>query len=151
MSRGPRILGLGSPHGDDRAGWRLIQMLEGQLPANARAIAIKAPIELLDHLAACERLIVVDACRTGRTPGTVTRIEWPDDRISVHHHRGTHNLDLDRALRLARQLDKLPTEVILFGIEIEACRPGTSLSGKVEQALDDLRRQVLDLCSRGSS
>jgi hydrogenase maturation protease len=141
-------IGVGSPHGDDQAAWRIVERLlnraevESSLDA-LRIVAVADPLHLLEHIDPCDRLIVVDACRTGAPPGTVSQFRWPDARIAHQHGRSTHGCDIAMALKLAEALDKLPDEVVLFGIEIEACRPGTDLSSSVVAGLDALERNLL--------
>jgi hydrogenase maturation protease len=111
------VAGLGSPFGDDRAGWRVIEELQrSQLPA--RLIALHEATELVEELAGCKRLIVVDACRSRRRDGEVTRLEWPDPRIAARHSHSTHGVGLSSALELAKRLGRLPASVEIFGIEI---------------------------------
>jgi hypothetical protein len=77
------IVGLGSPAGDDQAGWKLVEMLGERLPAGAHACALREPTKLWDVLGGCERLIVIDAVRTGRAPGTVCRLVWPAPAVEA--------------------------------------------------------------------
>ena len=65
MPRGIRVVGVGSPHGDDRVGWRLVEDLAESAGAGVEAVAVTQPLGLLDHLDGCSVLIVVDACRAG--------------------------------------------------------------------------------------
>lgn len=144
MSCTERILGLGSPHGDDQVGWRLLDTLRARSSLSAETIVIRHAIELLDHLEACDRLILVDGCQTGAAPGTVTRLDWPDARIHSQHRRSTHDLDVASALQLADTLGKLPGTVIILGIEIGSCQPETELSDSVARALGGFEQCVLD-------
>ena len=144
MSCTERIMGLGSPHGDDQVGWRLLDILRARASLNADTIVIRHAIELLDHLQACDRLILVDGCQTGAALGTVTRLEWPDPRIHTQHRRSTHDLDVSSALQLADALGKLPLTVIILGIEIGSCQPETGLSDSVARALPEFEQCVLN-------
>ena len=65
MGRGVRVVGVGSPHGDDRVGWRLVEDLAESAGPGVEAVAVAQPLGLLDHLDGCSALIVVDACRAG--------------------------------------------------------------------------------------
>ena len=47
------------------------------------------------------------------------------------------------ALAIAEALGRLPTRVILFGIEAGPCEPGAGLSTNVRAALPELYRRVL--------
>jgi hydrogenase maturation protease len=101
------VAGFGSPHGDDQAGWRLIEMIQKRPELPARVVAIREATELLEELDGCRKLIVVDACRAGGQVGTLTRLQWPDPRIEQHHSHSSHGMGVCCALRLAEQLGRL--------------------------------------------
>jgi hydrogenase maturation protease len=112
------VAGLGSPFGDDRAGWRVIEKLRQRTQLPARLILLHEATQLIEQLAGCRRLIVVDACRSRRRDGEVTRLEWPDPRIAAMHSHSTHGVGLASALQLAERLGRLPARVEIIGIEI---------------------------------
>jgi hydrogenase maturation protease len=149
MSCTVRILGVGSPHGDDQAGWRVLDSLRTRPSVvGAEITAIGQPVELLDHCPGCDRLILIDGCQTGAAPGTVTCLRWPDSRIPEQHGRSTHDLDLASALRLADALGRLPRTVVILGIEVAQCRPETGLSSAVARSLPVLEQRVCDQWAR---
>jgi hydrogenase maturation protease len=143
-----RVLGVGSPHGDDIAGWWVVELLSGREDVSAECVAISAG-QLLDYLPGCERAILIDACQSGREPGTITRLTWPDSRIAAQHRRSTHALGIGEALALAQTLGRLPSRVVLFGIEISHCQPGAPLHPLVEWALPELARRVVEELNSG--
>ena len=138
-----RVIGIGSPHGDDVAAWRVVEMLSSREELATECVAIGAG-QLLDYLQGCQRAILIDACESGQSPGSITGMAWTDARIPVQHRRATHAVSVGEALELAAELGHLPARVVLFGIEISSCQPGAELSPVVEQALPELERRVLD-------
>jgi len=138
-----RIIGIGSPYGDDQAAWRLVERLENRQGLNASVAALSDPSRLLDFFDNCDRLIIVDACAGGGSPGAITRLEWPDARIETQHSHSTHGMGIANALQLAEKLGWLPPEVVLFGIELSQCRRGSPLSDIVEIALSELEEKIL--------
>lgn len=116
--RGVVIAGFGSPHGDDQAGWLLVERLKRRGGLRAKMVAIREATELLEMLDDCGKLMIVDACRSGGRAGTVMRLQWPDPRIEQHHSHSTHGLGVWSTLRLAEQLGRLPSETYVYGIEI---------------------------------
>ena len=132
------IAGFGSPHGEDQAGWQVAARLAGDDSNVARVLAIREGTQLVSELAGCQKLIVVDACRSTSPLGTITRFRWPDSRIREHHSHSTHGIGLCNALELAAQLGRLPAEVELFGIEISGPNPLAELSCEVKSAVDEL-------------
>ncbi|MFV1964945.1 MAG: hydrogenase maturation protease [Pirellulaceae bacterium] len=138
-----RVVGVGSPHGDDQAGWRLVELLEGEELPDTDVVAVRGAVSIVDCLQDCRTAILIDACRSGASPGTITRMVWPDPRVSLQHDRTTHGFGLAGALELARRLNRLPEHVVVYGVEIASCEPGAELSPAVEGVLPDLARQVL--------
>lgn len=132
------IVGLGSSHGDDRVGWIVAQRLADSLNGDAQVRAAATPVALLDWLAPQQRLIVCDACRGTGAPGSVTRWQWPTDALPTLRSSSSHHLGLPDVLELASHLDRLPLEVIIYGIEAADVGPGEDLSPAVAAALDDV-------------
>jgi hydrogenase maturation protease len=132
------VAGVGSPFGDDQAGWRLVEMLQRRPNLPAGLIKVHEATQLLDALDGCSKLIVVDACRGVCTVGAVTRLEWPDPRIARRHSHSTHGVGVCDALRLAEQLGRLPPLVEIFGIEVGECEPGHEMCLEVLRAVEEL-------------
>ncbi|MGE5757027.1 MAG: hydrogenase maturation protease [Planctomycetaceae bacterium] len=143
-----RVVGVGSPHGDDQVGWRLAEGLADETGSGLEAVVIADPIDLLVHLDGCESLIVLDACRTGRPPGTVTCLTWPDGGLETTGGRSTHGYGVASALALAHALGRLPPSVILFAVEAGVCEPAAELSPEVRRSLPEVRRQLQALLRR---
>jgi hydrogenase maturation protease len=140
-----RVLGVGSPHGDDRAGWEVVARLRREAPPGVEAAVLNQPLRLLEHLDGCSCLILVDACRTGAEPGTVVRLAWPAcPPGGMGAGSSTHGVGMAAALGLAEALGRLPTRVVLLGVETGRCDPGASLSPPVRAALPGLYKRVLE-------
>jgi hydrogenase maturation protease len=141
------IVGVGSPFGDDQAGWRLVGMLQRRPHVPARLKMIDEATQLVDEFDGCRRLIIVDACRYGGLVGAVTRLRWPDPRITERHNHSTHGVGVCDALRLAERLGRLPPAVEIFGIEVGDCEPGREICLEVLQAVAELEAVILaELC-----
>ncbi len=145
MRHGIRVVGVGSPHGDDRVGWRLVEDLAESAGPGVEAVAVAQPLGLLDHLDGCSALIVVDACRAGRAPGSVVVLTWPEDRPEFEGSGSTHGLDLAMALEMAVVLGRLPPSVLLFAVEAGACGPVADLSPDLESSLPELDRRLREV------
>lgn len=137
------VIAVGSPHGDDQVAWRLIERLQARQGINARLVTMSDPLQLHDYVDDCGQLIVVDGCSGSGPPGTVTRLEWPDVRIAERHSHSTHGVGIAESLQLATMLGRLPPKVVVFGVEIAQCLPGSSTSVAVESALSQLEAEVL--------
>ena len=141
------VAGVGSPFGDDQAGWRLVEMLERCPNVPAQLWKIEDATKLLDALDGCGRLIIVDACRGVCQVGAVTRLKWPDPRISKRHTHSTHGVGVFDVLRLADSLRRLPSEVVIYGIEVGDCEPGREICPEVLRTLAKLEAVISsELC-----
>ena len=141
------VAGFGSPHGDDQAGWQVVDLLRRRQYLPARAMKITEGTQLIDELDRCRRLIIVDACRCGVPIGAITRLRWPDPRIRQRHNHSTHGVGVCNALQLAERLDRMPPCVEVFGIEIGSHRPLDEVSAEVIKAATELEEIIYaELC-----
>jgi len=138
------VVGLGSAHGDDQAGWKVVQRLGPNPCPGTETVALGDPSQLLDHLEGCSKLILVDASRSGKAPGTISRLTWPDAAVAAGTGRSSHGFSAGAVLMLADRLGWLPRTVILFGIEAEILGPDQDVSPAVASALPRLCEQVLE-------
>src|SRR5262245_42204459 len=102
-----RVLAVGSPHGDDRAGWEVVERLCRERRPGIEAAVLSEPLRLMEHLDGCGRLVIVDACRSGAEPGKVVRLNWPDGRLANSAGPSTHGFGVATALALAEALGRL--------------------------------------------
>ncbi|HWB00185.1 MAG TPA: hydrogenase maturation protease [Pirellulales bacterium] len=134
-------VGIGSPHGDDRVGWEVVQAL-ADLDPGLRVQCLDVPIDLLDLLEGVGQLTICDACRTGDPPGAIHRWSWPCGELRRVEFMGTHDFGLVPALELADRLGLLPNDTTLFGIDVFEVRPGASLSRPLRVALPSFARII---------
>jgi hydrogenase maturation protease len=147
-----RIVGIGSPHGDDQVGWRLVHELSNLEQPGFSAHAVSSPIDLLDRMDDCDALIVIDACDAGHPPGTVFVREWPAV-LEGERQTSSHALGVDSTLHLAKSLGKLPPRVLLFGVQASRCEPSDDMSPALRESWSDIVAQLHELISgaaRGS-
>ena len=98
------IAGLGSPHGDDQAGWLVIKELERLQPSHARLIILTAPHQLLDEIEGLDTLYVCDAAAFGNPVGTIQWFDGPNLPEEDVKPCSTHNPTLSSVLALIDQL-----------------------------------------------
>jgi hydrogenase maturation protease len=142
-----RIVGCGSAHGDDAVGWEVVRVLRAsaQSLADVELYTVDSGHQILDLLDGRGTLIVVDAVSSGRRPGTLHHLHWPDAGAETMHPGSTHALRPAWALRLAGALGILPPQVVIFGVEMTPSgTQGTGLSGPVAAALPRLTQRISD-------
>jgi hydrogenase maturation protease len=154
-----RIIGIGSPHGDDRIGWDVIEALrKDPLLRRFRSEAIVADCcagpggRLIALLADADFGILIDAMRSRSPPGTVRRLA-PDDIVLAEPAPGPvscHGFGLGQALALARVLGTLPSRLAVFGVELGQTRPGDGLSASVRAAIPAVVKLVMDEIAAGA-
>lgn len=143
MSR-VRILGIGSPSGDDQAGWLVVDALYAAGLEEADIDKLDRPgASLIPLLADASRLILIDAMRGCGQAGDIRRFDqadWP----AYGHGLSSHGFGVLDALLLAHELDALPPRIELYGIEIgTACLSETeTATAPVRQAARQLARDI---------
>lgn len=146
------ILGVGSPFGDDRAGWLVVEALAAGLDARereatrVRLVALDRPgAMLLEALRGVDRAVVVDAVVGVAPPGTVTEVDTAE--LSDGSPISSHGFGMARALALGAALHRLPAELRVLGIAIESAasaEPSDAVRAAAERVAAELRRWLLE-------
>ena len=139
-----RLVGVGSPHGDDAVGWEVVRCLRkrsGGLPG-VEFFEVDGGQCLLDLLDGRGTLILIDALAGGGPPGTIRRFDWPDSGLDVMAPGSTHALRPAEALQLAAALGLLPPRVVIYGLEMAGQKPGDSLSAIAAAAVPEAARRI---------
>jgi len=142
------ILGLGNPlQGDDGAGCRVAQALEGQaLPNDVQAMDGGTPgVGLLNLLEGRRRVIIIDAAEMGKPAGEVVRFRPEEVTLTGSAQRfSLHRSGAADALALARELGLALPDMVVFGVQPERVDWGEGLSPSVQAAMPKLIQAVLD-------
>lgn len=136
MSGSPLILGLGSPHGDDQAGWLVVDYLRARGVANARKVA--DGIEVLLAMQNATDVVIVDASMPANRPGILRWFKWPAQDPTASNPVSTHGLGLVDSLRMADALGESPREVTIVTIEAASVAPASNVSNVVARAVGEL-------------
>ncbi|MGB5570350.1 MAG: hydrogenase maturation protease [Sedimenticolaceae bacterium] len=119
-----RIIGIGSPFGDDRVGWRVVELLRDRLPAEVDLVALDRPgAALINWMEGVHWLILIDALSSGAAPGSLIRID--PGNLEHESRLSSHDLALSGTLRLAKSLGCLPSRIDIYGIELGDCQATT--------------------------
>ncbi len=144
MSR-VRILGIGSPSGDDQAGWLVVDAL----PAAGLQCDEGMVIEKLDRpganliplLEGAAWVILIDAMQSGSPIGHIRHFgagDWP----AYSQGLSSHGFGVLAALSLARELGGLPSRLDLYGIEIGLVSPGKQARSEIQAVAQHLARRI---------
>ncbi len=155
-------VGFGSPHGDDQAGWKVINQLEHLKLPGIKLRQATVPHDFVDWLDEQNSLHLVDGCITnGRDSDNLNyqRFELVEDanqcdsrlrftNSSQHpsatavferpiqlRSAGSHQIDLFTVLELAACLGRLPKHVVLWAIPGQQFSPGNAVSDSCESAI----------------
>jgi hydrogenase maturation protease len=110
------IVGIGSGHGDDQAGWKLIDTLSARRNASAQLRKASVPHDMIDWLTECESLHIVDACDS---PHALRRLDVSDGCIPAQtktRSSSSHQISVSGVVELAKSLELLPQRVTLWTI-----------------------------------
>lgn len=133
------IVGIGSQHGDDQAGWLIAERLSAGLDQPRMSVRTAAsPVQLLDWLGGVDRLIVCDACRGLGRIGEVRRWVWPAKELIEASWSGTHDLSLSMTLQLAGSLGRLPRDVVIWSVEVAVERTIDGISSEITSVLPEI-------------
>lgn len=141
-----RVIGLGNPaRSDDGVGRVVLRLLAGHVPPAVELI--EGPREatgLLPLWRGARLAIVVDAVRSGRTPGTVIAWRPRDGPLpAAWRPTSTHALSLREAIELGEAVGELPHELCVVGIEGDRFDAGDALSSPVAAAAPEAAERVI--------
>jgi hydrogenase maturation protease len=99
---------------------------------------------LLDDLRLRERLIVVDAVRTGQPAGTIVVLKGDEVPAFLQSKISPHQLALSDVLAVLTFTDELPPDITVIGVEPASLETHLGLSGVVAGRLDALVMRVVE-------
>jgi hydrogenase maturation protease len=132
------VLCLGNPlRRDDAVALRTAELVEADLPPGVvvRRTAVSG-LYLLDEMEGFDRVVVVDAVRTGRhPPGTV--LSFPLEHLHAPEGPSPHSIGLPSALARARAAGApVPARIRVVAVEVEDMENvGEGLTPAVAQAV----------------
>lgn len=148
------IVGIGNLlMADEGLGVRVIEELE------RRGISHEADLfdagtgffSVISQLASYENLVIIDAVRGGRPPGTIYRFELDDNTLREDTARGgesfgaisVHDIGVIRALKLQAMAGRLPEMIVLYGAEPAKVELSLEISPPLEPVIEKLADLVV--------
>ena len=136
------VLGLGNLLlGDEGVGVHVAQalMAEGSPEGVVVLDTGTAVLEALPELEAAERVIVIDAVKGGKAPGTLYRMPF-EAFAKKPVIASMHGFDLDRVLALTER--RQPPEVLVLGVEPATMEYSLELSREIAAILPSFIERV---------
>ncbi|WP_133130776.1 hydrogenase maturation protease [Legionella yabuuchiae] len=134
-----RVLGIGSPFGDDQVGWHVANRLKQQIGPDSERLLITAcdrpGTRILELMRSADKVFLIDAVMTGAPAGTVHYLK-NEEIISFPNGLSTHGIGIIDAIEIGKALNELPKQIVLYGIEIENVSKNFKLSKIIERAIE---------------
>lgn len=142
------ILGLGNVLcGDDGLGIVAIDRLQRdyRIPSDVQVVdGGTLGLALLHVLEDAETVLLVDAVRTGESPGSLVRMDGEEVAPAVRERLSPHQVGVADLLDALRLLDRYPSRLMLLGLVPETLLLGLDRSAPVEAALPLLIQAIVD-------
>ena len=113
------------------------------IPYNVKIIDGGTSLDLPDCLENVDKLIIIDAVKTGGQPGTIYRFHPYDMDIESEGIISLHELGLAQSLKMMRLMGNEPKETVIIGIEPKEINWGTELSAELQQKIPEIINIVL--------
>jgi hydrogenase maturation protease len=140
------VLGIGNPdRGDDAVGRLIARSLRMRVPADVRITEQDGEATaLLVELQSARRAWLIDAARSGAPPGTIQRIDCSNADLAMPFGTvSSHGFGVAEAIALARALEVLPLQCIVYAVEAADFTDGAVLAPAVARAMDNVVEQIL--------
>jgi len=148
------ILGIGNTIlSDEGLGVHAAEALRAayELPDHIEVIdGGTAGMELLDPLAGADLLLVLDAVKTKRAPGTVVCLTGKDVPVFFRSKLSPHQVSICDVLASLEFAGDPPKDLVLIGVEPESLELGTELTPTVAAKVPEMvAAAVAQLAARG--
>jgi hydrogenase maturation protease len=142
------VVGLGNPlMADDGLGLAALERLreEWDVPADVTLVDGGTwGMMLLPLIEETEELLLLDAVRAARSPGTLIRLERGELPRYFSHKISPHQIDLREVLAVAELRGRLPARIAVIGVEPEVVEMRYGLSPSVEERVDEAVNAAVD-------
>jgi hydrogenase maturation protease len=140
------VVGIGNPdRGDDAVGRLVAQALRARVPKDVRVVEQSGEATaLLAELQPVRQAWLIDAAQSGALSGTIHRIDCSATDLAIPAGTvSSHGFSIAEALGLARALDVLPPQCILYAIEAADFAAGAIPSSAVKRAARNVVEHIL--------
>ena len=149
------IIGLGNDYrGDDAVGRVLARRLQAIAGGNVRVMEESGEgASLIEAWQGADFVILIDAVHSGGAAGTIHRFDAAMQPVpGSFFHYSTHAFSVAEAVELARALNQLPPQLVIYGIEGKNFDSRVGLSPEVKVAAEEVFCRVKEeLCTSSRS
>lgn len=139
------VIGVGNEfRGDDAAGVIIAREIEKQkLPGVKIKLESGEGAALIEAWKNFDRTVIVDASRSNSKAGKVFRFDAKTQKMpESFFYYSTHAFSVAEAIELARVLDRLPPELIVYAVEGKNFETGVGISPEVELAIEKVCNSI---------
>jgi hydrogenase maturation protease len=141
------VLGLGNILcSDDGVGPAAVNLLmrRYEVPQGVRVLdGGTLGLCLLPYIEDAKQVLLVDAVRADRPPGSLVRLEGDAVAPAILHRLSVHQIGVADLLDGARWLERYPDQLILLGLVPETLKLGLARSAAVEAQLPKLVARIV--------
>jgi len=134
------VIGLGSPlMADDGVGIVALERLRDRWPAHPDVEFVDGGtwgMNILHLIEQADRVLFLDAIRTGAEPGTLIRLERSDLPRFLFTKVSPHQIDLREVLAVAELRGTLPPDTVALGVEPDTVVLSTALTARIASRVD---------------
>ena len=142
-----KIIGIGNEdRHDDGLGMVIVRKLKDRVQQDVKIIEARLEAaELLDSWEDAEKVILIDAVNGLEKVGKIYRFLANKEPFpSEFSNYSTHTLSLNQVIELARNLNELPPELIIYGIQGKNFKVGRGLSNELNGNIKDVISLILE-------
>ena len=135
------VIGAGNlARGDDAIGRLVLRALAAKKTREIYPVEIEGEAtQVVEALTGAGAAIVIDACRSGATAGTIHRFDVSRQPLPIAlGSLSSHGFGLAAGIELARNLNLLPGRCVVFAIEIDDFAYGVAPAARLNAWLDEL-------------
>ena len=144
------VIGLGNvDRGDDGVGPTVVERVRER--GEFDVVVTGDPLSLIDLWDGHQLVVVVDAVTSRAPSGTIHVVETgvelpplPAETWSDQPRGGSHALGVATAVELGRALGRLPTRLVVIGVEANNFDHGAPLSAQVAAAIEPAAQRVIE-------
>jgi hydrogenase maturation protease len=139
------IVGIGNEYrNDDVAGMYTARLLNGLKLPRTHVRELHYDISELLHVWMSYRsVIIIDAVSSGAKPGSIHRFNLAQGQpTEADVLRTSHSIGFSKLIELSRTINRIPEQIVLYGIEGKNFDHGITLSKEVATGAKKLAREI---------